>query len=202
MKYTDKLFAYDNLFPTEQMKIDVGELFQVSELSLVPGGEISLHHQQCDEITFAISGSAQFYSDNICNTVTANQLHFIRKGFTHRIVASSNENFRFVCIGLNPNRQNAAVKALYAALASQPYMITTDNGTVKNLSEFLIREFYIIKPMITVKTAPREPQISLCINSCVLSIENISRFPLSNPLQKPCPTANITYLTYSKKKWG
>ena len=142
MKYTDKLFAYDNLFPTEQLKIDVGEIFQVSELSLMPGGEISLHHQQCDEITFVISGSAQFYSDDICDTVTANQLHFIRKGFTHRIVASSNENFRFVCIGLNPNRQNAAIKALYDALSSQPYMITNDNGTVKNLSEFLIREFY------------------------------------------------------------
>ena len=142
MKYTDKLFAYDNLFPTGQMKIEVGEVFQVSELSLIRGGEISSHRQQCDEITFAISGSAQFYTNDACDTVTANQLHFVRKDALHKIVASSNDNFRFICIGLKPNRQNAAVKALYRALDSQPYFIANDNGTVKNLSEFLIREFY------------------------------------------------------------
>lgn len=142
MEYTDKLFAYDNLFPNGQLKIEIGEIFQVSELSLVRGGEISTHRQQCDEITFAISGSAIFISNDSQDVVTANQIHFIRQNSTHKIVASSDENFRFICIGLIPNSKSNAVKAFNSTLADKDYFITNDNGTVKNLAEFLIREFY------------------------------------------------------------
>ena len=62
MNYPERLFYFDNLFGNGQMKVSAGEILQVSELSLVRGAQISLHNQICDEITYAILGSAVFVS--------------------------------------------------------------------------------------------------------------------------------------------
>lgn len=142
MEYSDRLFEFDNMFQNGQMKIDVGELYQVSELSVIRGGEIALHTQRCDEITYAISGSADFISGDECIKIKAGQIHFIRKGLSHKIEVSCDRNFRYICIGFIPDLGNKAVKTFYDVCGNKEYFSATDNGTVKILSEFLIREFY------------------------------------------------------------
>lgn len=142
MEYSDRLFSFDNVFENGQMKIDIGEVIQVSELSVIRDGEISTHTQKCDEITYAISGSANITSGNETLEIKAGQIHFIKNGQTHTIEASRNENFRYICIGYVPDLNNETVKSLYDLCTDTPYFFVTDNGTVKALSEFLIREFY------------------------------------------------------------
>ena len=142
MYTSDKLFSYDNLFPNEQLKLPVGKIFQVSELSIISGGEIEAHIQQCDEITFAVEGEATFFSGTASQVVKAGEVHYIKKDILHKIVASNNENFRFICIGFIPDYDNFSVSAFYNAAASRAFFTLRDNGTIKNLSEFLIREFY------------------------------------------------------------
>lgn len=138
----DKLFSYDNLFSNDPLELECADVFQVSELSIIEGGEISAHLQHCDEITYAVSGSAVFVSDTYSETVKAGQIHFIKKGHEHTILASQNESFRFLCIGFEPNIKNNCAARLYDFINNLPYFIIHDNGTVKNLSEYLIREFY------------------------------------------------------------
>ena len=142
MEYTDRIFYYDNAFLNGQMKIGIGELYQVSELSVIRGGEIVLHSQQCDEITYAISGSADFISGDEKFKVNAGQIHFIKKGFLHKIEASQNENFRYICIGYNPNYDNNAVKTFYKECKLIDYFVVNDIGVVKFLAEFIVRELY------------------------------------------------------------
>ena len=142
MEYNDRLFAFENVFDNGQMKIDIGEVIQVSELSVISGGEISQHTQVCDEITYAISGSAIVVSGSERKEMKAGQIHFIKKGQIHKIEASGNENFRYICIGYVPDKNNDIVKSLYNSCKDVSYFSVSDNGTVKVLSEFLIREFY------------------------------------------------------------
>lgn len=56
---SSKLFAFDNLFFDKQLRLPVGVLLQVSELSVIRSGEILEHIQTCDEITYVISGKAK-----------------------------------------------------------------------------------------------------------------------------------------------
>ncbi len=142
MEYNDRLFAFENMFGKGQLKIGIGEIFQASELSVIRGGEIRLHTQKCDEITYAISGSAEFTSGNNKHQVKAGQIHFIKSGLTHRIEASPEENFRYICIGFLPDMSAKASLAFYDAVGDSDYIVANDNGSIKVLSEFLIREFY------------------------------------------------------------
>lgn len=142
MKYTDRLFSFDNLFSKGQLKLPVAEIYQVSELSVIRGGEIESHCQYCDEITYAISGSAKFFENDNCSVVNAGQIHFIKKGNIHKIEVLSNENFRYICIGFNPVNSAGIIKAFYEDIKDLQYFTVNDNGTVKNLSEYLVREFY------------------------------------------------------------
>lgn len=141
MDQSGKLFSYDNAFFNGQLRLPVGEIIQVSELSVIRNGEISSHYQHCDEITYAISGKAKFISGDTTYDVSAGQIHFIRQNVLHKIEVSPDDNFRFLCIGYIPDLNNDATKALYS-LNQTEHFVVNDNGTVKNLAEFLIREFY------------------------------------------------------------
>ena len=142
MSISDKLFSYDNLFSNGQLKLPVAEIYQVSELSVVRGGEVNSHKQWCDEITCAISGSARFFENDNETTVSAGQIHFIRKGNFHKIEVLPDEDFRYICIGFDPDFNADIIKSFYESIGDKQYFTLTDNGTVRHLAEYLIREFY------------------------------------------------------------
>lgn len=136
------MFYYDNSFFHRNFEIPMGRVFQVSELSVIRGGEIVSHNQVCDEMTYVISGSGRFYCNEEYKDVKAGQIHFIRRGNTHRIIVSNDENLRYICIGIQYDEGLASVKSLYNALEDRKDIVLNDTGTIKGLCEYLIREFY------------------------------------------------------------
>ena len=142
MQYTDKLFDFDNTFSGGQMQIPLGELFQVAELSLIRGGVIGEHPQPCDEFTYIVSGSCKMFSDDVCYEMKAGEVHYVQKGCAHRILASSKENLRYICFAFFPEKEHPTVSAFYQALEERKHFVVRDNGTVKALSEYLVRELY------------------------------------------------------------
>ena len=142
MENSGKLFYYDNSFFHRNFEIPMGRVFQVSELSVIRGGEIVKHNQVCDEITYVISGSGEFYCNDECKMVTAGQIHFIRRGCNHRIVVSNEENLRYICIGIQYDESLESVKSLHRSLGNNNDIVLKDTGAIKSLSEYLIREFY------------------------------------------------------------
>jgi len=136
------LFSFENMFHDFELHLDVGDLFQVAEVSLEKGSEFFEHKQLCDEITYAVSGEARIYSDNDCELLSAGQIHYIRKGVSHRIVVEPENNFRYVCVGFLPNTENADVAAFIRSSGEKNHFVISDNGYVKRLSELMVREFY------------------------------------------------------------
>lgn len=159
MDFSSKLFAFDNLFIDEQLCLPVGILFQVSELSVIRGGEILEHIQFCDEITYAISGKAKMYTGDKCAEITGGQVHFIKKGIRHKIVADANENFRYICIGFLPNEKCADIASYLEAAKNITDFIAEDGGAIQNLSRQLINEFYM-----------RDAQSDIMINAYLVQI--------------------------------
>ena len=51
MEFSSRAFAYDALLSNKRFKVPAGELCQVSQISVIRGGEIEEHVQYCDEIT-------------------------------------------------------------------------------------------------------------------------------------------------------
>lgn len=143
MKITSTLFSYDRRFSKGQMRTPSAEILQIAELSLIRGGEITTHIQNCDEITYAISGKATIYSGDSCFSMQAGQIHFVRKGEYHRIVADNSENFHYCCIGYLPEAGCGSIQTFLDATKNHRSFLVEDMGSVRRLFSLLIDEFYI-----------------------------------------------------------
>lgn len=143
MKFTNKMFAYDNLFSASEFKIPIGEIRQVSELSLMPGCEIIEHIQKCDEVTFAVSGRAKVYCDDVCTEMLPGEVHYLRNGMKHNIIADGNSNFRYICIGVIPDIEGSEFGAMICELQKRDSFFLQDNGDIRILTELLLNEFYM-----------------------------------------------------------
>lgn len=138
----EKIYSFDAVLMRERLYLPVGEVFQASELSIMRGSEIYEHVQECDEITYIISGGAKFYCDDVCQEVRGGQIHFVKKGVRHKIVAENDENFRYICFGINPDFTNENLKNVAEYFDIDSFLVQ-DDGNVRIFSELLINEFYL-----------------------------------------------------------
>ena len=142
MKQYERSFSYTNSFFPDEYKLSIGDLIQIAEVSVISGCEIVEHIQMCDEITYAISGKAKIYSGENCTEIQSGQIHFIKRGLKHRIVADDNERFRYICIGILPDYSYRDIKS-FAELLDDDFFFAEDDGDVRILAELLINEFYL-----------------------------------------------------------
>lgn len=143
MKLSSKLFSYNNLFQKGQMQIPAGEIFQIAELSVIKSGEITEHVQYCDEITYAISGKALIYSGNQVFEMHAGQVHYLKKGEYHKIVADESQNFHYYCIGFLLNPEYTDIQFFTDSVKELSDFLIEDEGNIKTLFNLLLNEFYI-----------------------------------------------------------
>lgn len=107
------------------------------------GTEIEEHTQYCDEITYAISGKATVFSgEDVCE-LCSGEIHFIKKGVRHKIIASNDGNFRYICIGYTPHRNFSPLEHIFAELDRHPHFESPDSGNIRILTEMLINESYV-----------------------------------------------------------
>ena len=140
---SSRLFSYDQYFHQGQMQTPAGDIIQVAEVTLIKSGEIVEHIQWCDEITYVVSGKATVYSGDTSFELTAGQIHFIKKGQYHKIVADENHNFHFYCIGfiLNPNYLD--LQSFISITESLDYFLIKDDGNIMTLFEQMMNELYV-----------------------------------------------------------
>lgn len=176
MKITNKLFVYDNLFDRGEFKIDVGDIRQISELSIMPGTEIIEHIQHCDEITYAVSGKAKIYSGDICREMRPGQVHFIKTGVRHNIIADENNRFRYVCIGLTPNENNREIGGFMRDFQKKDFFFLQDNGDIRILTELLLNEFYRTD-------AYSRSMINLYLSQIIILLQRMLKKKEANPFR-------------------
>lgn len=143
MNFSSRAFAYDALLRSKKFKVPAGELCQVSQISVIRGGEIEEHIQYCDEITYAISGKAKMYSGDKCEEIRDGQIHYIKSEMYHKIVSDDDLNFSYICIGFIPDLMNDEIKAFSDMRNSTETFIKNDDGNVRDLVLMLLKEFYI-----------------------------------------------------------
>lgn len=143
MTISSKLFSFDNVFFNEPVTIPAGKIYQISELSVIRSGEIEKHIQHCDEITYVISGKATVYSGDTSFELSAGQVHFIRKGQYHKIIADANQNFHYYCIGFLLDSQYKEIKIFTDFIQQLHYFVAEDEGNIKTLFSLLMNEMYI-----------------------------------------------------------
>lgn len=143
MKDTGKLFFYEKDMGKGELQIPAGEILQVAELAIVRESEINGHTQPCDELTYAISGKATVYSGDKVYQMSAGQIHYVKKGVYHRIVADAGENFRYCCIGFLPRKECEEISSFLDTVGTREDFFVTDEGNIKTLFPLLIDEFHI-----------------------------------------------------------
>lgn len=141
-KIDGRIFSYETFFNDEQLNMPVGQIFQIAELSLVRGGEIPEHTQYCDEITYAVNGCAKVYSEGECYELCGGEMHYIKKGASHKIVASDEENFRYICIGFMPNKENKDITPFIEETKNKKNIFIKGDSNTRSLCELLIDETY------------------------------------------------------------
>lgn len=159
MDFSSRRFKYDALLMYKNLKMPVGELFQVSEISLIRGGEIDEHIQYCDEITYAVSGKAMIYSGEKCEEIREGQVHYIKSSLKHKIVASDDANFNYICIGFFPGKDIPEINSFFNVREETDTFIKDDDGSLKNLTSLFLNEFYM-----------QDEQSHIMINSFFLQI--------------------------------
>lgn len=143
MGFSSRTFAYDALLCNKKFKVPAGELCQVSQITVIRGGEIEEHIQYCDEITYAISGRAKMYSGDRCEEIREGQIHYIKSGMYHKIIADDDMSFSYICIGFIPDPLNAEIRAFLDLRDDTETFIKNDDGNVRNLVLMFLNEFYI-----------------------------------------------------------
>ncbi len=142
MKISEKLFSYDKIFKQGQFEIPAGYILQISELSLIKSGEIPEHIQHCDEITYVVSGKATVYSGEESFELSAGQVHYIKEGQYHRIVADADSNFHYFCLGFTLKEDYAQLASFRNAVQGLPMFVTEDKGRIRSLFGQLLNESY------------------------------------------------------------
>lgn len=143
MKTMDRFFDYNNLFAHEQMQLPSGNILQIAELSLIKEGEILSHIQSCDEITYAISGKATIYSGDSLFKMTAGQIHYIKQGQEHRIIADTDHHFHYCCIGFIPNPNYEDIRMFLDIIHDKNDFLVKDDGNIRTLLDLLINESFL-----------------------------------------------------------
>ena len=89
------------------------------------------------------------YSDGVCEDIGAGQIHFIKKGCTHKIEVYHDEDFRYICIGYNRNNNEENIRDFGELVKYKNAFILNDDSTVKKLTSLLLMKF--ICGIITAK---------------------------------------------------
>ena len=74
--------------------------------------------------------------------MTAGQIHYIRKGEYHRIVADQGESFRYCCIGFMADSGCEEIKCFTNWVKGCADFLVQDEGNIKKLFPLLIDEFF------------------------------------------------------------
>lgn len=143
MRDYGRLYFYEENIGVGELRIPAGEILQVAELAIMEETEIAGHIQICDEITYAISGKATVISGDRTYEMSAGQIHYIRKGTYHRIVADRGETFRYCCIGFVTDPNYSEVGCFLDAVRDKTDFLITDDGSIKMLLPLLVDEFNI-----------------------------------------------------------
>ncbi len=92
---------FNNLFFNAPIECGPVLLYQAGDCFATDDFEVSDHYQRCDEISYIVSGKAQFWLNDKCYNVTAGDLFFCPKGSLHKICSDKEDPLRYYYLAYN-----------------------------------------------------------------------------------------------------
>lgn len=83
------------------------KLYQVGDCFTKTGFCVNEHPQKCDEISYVVSGEAEFWLNDTCYKLKAGDLFFCPKGSVHKIVSTVENPVRYYYIGYTMRKDSA-----------------------------------------------------------------------------------------------
>ncbi len=90
---------FDNLFLYDPVYYEQIRLYQAGDCFTKVGFQIDEHIQACDEISYIVSGEAEFFLNGKSYSVCAGDLFFCPKNSSHKIVSTEENPVRYFYLG-------------------------------------------------------------------------------------------------------
>lgn len=90
---------FDNLFLSDPVYYEQIRLYQAGDCITKVGFQIEDHNQICDEISYIVSGEAEFFLNGESYKVCAGDLFFCSKNSIHKIVSNKENPVRYFYLG-------------------------------------------------------------------------------------------------------
>lgn len=94
-------FHYDHLFISDPISFNLIKLWQIGEICLEPGFEVSAHNQFCYEISYIISGNGFFEYNGEKKAVKAGDVIISPNSGEHAIYSSAEKEISYAYIGFD-----------------------------------------------------------------------------------------------------
>lgn len=142
--YQGIIFELNKGFLYDPIHLDYIYLHQIGEIGLQENGEIFEHKNQCNEITYIVSGEGIIYTEEVMKKVKQGDIHIISKDKKHRIISSPTSKLRYIYIGFdfNQNLVDEETQALVDFYNNTHYEIVQDIGNIRFLLDLVINELY------------------------------------------------------------
>lgn len=92
-------FHFDNTFFSAPLKFGSINLWQIGEMCAECGYEMPAHIQECNEISYIVSGSGYAYVDDVKIHIQAGDILVCSTGHYHKMCADSYNMLRFLYMG-------------------------------------------------------------------------------------------------------
>ncbi len=137
-------FHLDKAFGQNPIRFRLFDLYQVGEICCEREYEIPLHVQQCDEISFILSGKGVFYIDDVPFAVHPGDVVLNKTGQRHFIRSDRSEKLRFAYLGyrFHPGDLGSAWCPVRDHLAASKRQIVPDHEGMSLYFPRALREFY------------------------------------------------------------
>ena len=141
MNQWGKRYHFDNVY-NPMLELSKVDLYQAGEIIAGDGYVFGEHEQVCAEISYVVSGSCDFYSDDNILHATQGDLHVIAKGMRHKIVVGEQDNLRMAYIGFCFRQKGFEMSKLVDFYSNPPQLLQNDRYFSRTLFEQLLYEIY------------------------------------------------------------
>lgn len=160
-----KRYHYDNIY-SPMLELSKIKLKQAGEIIAGDGYEIAEHIQVCNEISYVVTGSCEFYVNGKKFHANEGDLQLVTTGMKHRIVANKQDNLRMAYIGFVFRDNTEEIKQMKDFYQNPPQLIQNDRYLSRTLYEQLLYEIY--STQIYSKEA-----MDACINQLLIHVYRI-----------------------------
>ncbi len=136
------LFNISRVFFDIPMEFGNIRLYQVGENILESGSEIREHSQVCYEISYIISGQADFYVDGEKHMLTQGDIHVVSKDSQHKITVNSSGRLRYAYLGFDILDDGDKDISLINYYRNKKCDVLKDNGTLFTAFSQFINELH------------------------------------------------------------